>query len=146
MSLEENLYIYLTNKENEYIKENCVICGCATEKNVSQYAYITPEILIFNINRNKDPNYVKHFKYPMNFDGNKIFNTDIQLLNYELTSVIKKIIDNNNKVVFVAYCKSFIDGKWYIYYNNNIEILNNQNDLFDDKRTCLLIYTGKEKN
>ena len=146
LSLEENLYAYLTNKENENIKENCIICGCATEKNVSQFVYITPEILIFNINRNKDPNYVKHFKYPMNFDGNKIFKTDAQLPNYELNIVIKKIIDNNNNVVFFAYCKSFIDGKWYIYYNNNIEILNDQNDLFDDKRTCLLIYTEKKKN
>jgi hypothetical protein len=145
LSLEENLYIYLINKENEIIKENCLICGCETKKSVSQNIYTSPDILILNINRNRDPNYKKHFKYPMNFDGNRVFNTDVQLPNYELTTVIKKVI-NNNIVTFIAYCKSFIDNKWYIYFNNNIEILNNLNELFDDIRACLLIYTGKKKN
>ena len=120
LSLEENLYVYLTNKENEHIKDDCLICGCATEKNVSQLIYTTPGFLIFNINRIKDPNNLKHFKYPMMFDGNRIINNDIPLPNYELTTVIKKVVNNNN-VIFIAYCKSFIDGKWYMYYNNNIE-------------------------
>jgi hypothetical protein len=147
ISLEENLYAYLTNEENNCIKENCLICCTESEKKVSQLIYLTPEILIFNINRDKDPNNIKNFKYPMFFDGNKVINKDIPLPNYELTTVIKKDV-NNNKVMFAAYCKNFIDGKWYIYYsnNNNIEILNNQNELIDDKKACLLIYTGKNKN
>jgi hypothetical protein len=147
LSLEENLYVYLTNEDNQCIKENCQACCAESEKNVSQLIYLTSEILIFNINRDKDPNNIKHFKYPMFFDGNKVINKDFPLPNYELTTVIKKAV-NNNKVMFAAYCKNFIDGKWYIYYsyNNNIEILNNQNELIDDKRACLLIYTGKNKN
>ena len=147
LSLEENLYVYLTNEDNQCIKENCQSCCAESEKNVSQLIYLTSEILIFNINRDKDPNNIKHFKYPMFFDGNKVINKDVQLPNYELTTVIKKAVNNNN-VMFAAYCKNFIDGKWYIYYsyNNNIEILNNQNELIDDKRACLLIYTGKNKN
>jgi hypothetical protein len=145
LSLEENLYAYLTNKENEQIKENCLICEGETVKNVSQTIYATPEILIFNINRDKDPKYVKHFSYPMHFDGKKIINSDAPTQNYELTTVIKKVINNNN-LMFVAYCKSFIDNKWYIYHNNNIEILNDLKDLIDDKRACLLIYTGKNNN
>jgi hypothetical protein len=145
INLELNLYAYLTNEDNKNIKENCIICGCETKKNVVQYIYTSPEIIIFNINRNKDPHYKKHFKYPMYFDGNRVFKTDVQLPNYELTTVIKKVI-NNNIVTFIAYCKSFIDNKWYIYFNHNIEILNNQNELIDDIRACLLIYTGKNKN
>ena len=86
-----------------------------------------------------------HFTYPMHFNGKKIINSDAPTQNYELTTVIKKVI-NNNDVMFVAYCKSFIDNKWYIYNNNNIEILNDLKDLIDDKRACLLIYTGKNNN
>ena len=144
LSLEGNLDILFENKENEYIKENCIICGCETEKKVSQFIYITSEILIFNINREKDPNNDKNFKYPMNFDGNKVINKDIQLPNYKLITVIKKVVNNNN-IFFVAYCKSFIDGQWYMYYNNNIEIFKNKNDLIDEKRTCLLIYSAEKK-
>ena len=145
LNLEENLYVYLTNEENSKIKELCQSCCGDSEKSVSQLIYLTTEILIFNINRDKDPNNVKHFKYPMKFDGSKVINKDFQLPNYELTTVIKKDVNNNN-VNFVAYCKNFIDGRWYVYYNNNIEILNDENQLIDDKRACLLIYTGKNKN
>ena len=143
MNLEENLYVYLTKDEDSHIKENCYICCAESEKNISQLIYTTPEMLIFNINRDKDPNNIKHFKYPMKFNGTKVINKDIQLPNYELTTVIKKVVNNKN-VMFVAYCKSFIDGKWYMYYNNNIENLENENDLIDDKRTCLLIYSEKK--
>ena len=53
---------------------------------------------------------------------NKVINKDVQLPNYELTTVIKKAVNNNN-VMFAAYCKNFIDGKWYIPSGDNSLLL-----------------------
>ena len=42
LSLEENLYVYLTNEDNKCIKEFCQACCGESEKNVSQLIYLTP--------------------------------------------------------------------------------------------------------
>ena len=47
----------------------------------------------------------------MFFDGNKIINKDIPLPNYELTTVIKKVFNNNTlKVIIIAPHRLKMEG------------------------------------
>jgi len=143
INLIDNLKTLLIDRENKIIVENCVNCGAPKNKFVNKYIYSTSEILIININRNKDINCNVSLEYPFQFNGGEVINGKIS--QYELVTVIKKF-KNNNFFQFVAYYKSFVNKKWYLYNNQNIELVQNENELIDDKNTCLLIYSFIKSN
>jgi hypothetical protein len=139
----EDFKSHLVEKDKEIIEEQCMIClgGELKAKIVNKNIRYTPEVLIININRKKDPNCKISFKYPEQFDIQKIINQEMEISDYHLTTVIKK--DNNN---FIAFCKNCINKQWYSYNNTKIELVNNyKNYIFDDKKACILIYIGKKK-
>ena len=144
INLTENLKTLLINRENKNIVENCINCHAPKTKFVNKYIYTTSEILIININRNKDINCNVSLEYPFQFNGSEI-NEIVSPYKYELITIIKKY-NNNNYFQFVAYCKSFVNKKWYLYNNQNIELVQNENELIDDKNTCLLIYSFINSN
>ena len=145
LTFENDLKNILMKKEEYNIKENCIICSSEQTMNVIKDIYSFSVVLIININREKDPNNNILFKYPENFDGNKIINNKIiKMPNYELITIIKKVKNNNcNNFEYISYYKNFIDKCWYSYNNQKKEILNNdyKNFIFDDKNTCMLIYS-----
>ena len=139
----EDFKSHLIEKDKEMIDEQCMIClgGELKLKIVNKNIKYTPEVLIININRKKDPNCKISFKYPEQFDIQKIINQEMEISDYHLTTVIKK--DNNNN--FIAFFKSCINEQWYSYNNTNIELVHNyKNYIFDDKKACILIYIGKK--
>ena len=137
----EHLKSLLNDKDKGVTNENCIICDNSQQKKyVMNNIYLTSEIVIINIIRKNDPNYTISFNYPEQFDGKIVINEKLDLPNYQLITVIKKIINNNN-FQFVEYFKSFTNNQWYIYYNGNTKLLNNKNNIFDDKYACLLIYS-----
>ena len=141
LNLIEHLKSLLNDKDKGVINEDCIICNNGQQKKfVMNNIYLTSEIVIINIIRKNDPNYTISFNYPEQFDGKVVINQQLDLPNYQLITVIKKII-NNNCFQFVEYFKSFTNNQWYIYYNGNTELLNNKNDIFDNKSACLLIYS-----
>ena len=145
LSFENNIKNLLMTKEEYNIKENCIICSSEQTMNVIKDIYSFSVVLIININREKDPNNTISFKYPENFEGNKIVNNnELKMPNYELIGVIKKIKYNvGNNFGYISYYKNFVDKYWYSYDNQKRELINDnyKNFIFDDKNTCLLIYT-----
>ena len=142
--LIENLKTLLIDMKNKNIVENCINCHAPKNKFVNKSIYTTSEILIININRNKDINSNISLEYPFQFNGSEI-NENVSQYKYELITIIKKF-NNNNFFQFVAYCKSFVNKKWYLYNNQNIELVQNENELIDDKNACLLIYSFINSN
>ena len=122
----------LIDRENINIIENCINCHAPKTKFVNKNICTTSEILIININRNNDINYYISLEYPFQFDGGEVINKNVFPYKYELITAIKKF-NNNNFFQFVAYCKSFVNKKWYLYNNQNIELVLNENELIDDK-------------
>ena len=140
----EEFNYHLTKKENDEIKEICYTCADGEEKKkiITNDIYYTSEILIININRDKDKNHEIIFKYPECFDPEKIFKNNNYKV-YNLISVIKKD-RGNNPYNYIGYCKNFIDNNWYSYNNEQIELVQDYKDkIFDEKNTHLLIYAGK---
>ena len=145
LTLEDHLKTLLIEEEKRIIIENCLICCSEQKKIVNKDIFTSTEILIMNINRDKDPNNNISFIFPEIFEGRKIINNELNLPNYELTTVIKKVKNNLNNFEYIYFFKSFIDKKWYSFNNQRIELIGNnyKNDIFDFKNTCILIYNKK---
>ena len=138
LNLSEHLNNLLIEKKDENINEYCINCKNERKKYVNKELFLTFSLIIFYINREKDPESRLAFNYPESFDGKKLINEVFDLYNYQLITVIKKNPNDNND--YIAYCRSFINNKWYSYYKQNISVVNNINEIIDNKNACLLIY------
>ena len=141
ISFESHLKTLLNKKEEEHINDFCLICDSNQKKLVTKDIYSTSEVIIFNINREYDQKNTVSFLYPESFNGKKIINKAIDLPDYELKSVIKRV-KNNNNMEYITFYKDFIDHNWYFYNNDKIQLVqNNYKDyIFDEKNTIVLIY------
>ena len=148
-SLEQHLKSLLNKDEERYIQDFCLICDSNQKKLVNKDIYSTSEVIIFNINREKDKNNAISFKYPETFNGKKIINNIIELPDYELKIVIKKYKNKNNNMEYISFYKNFIDNLWYWYFykNDKIKLVPNEckKYIFDEKNTVVLIYTKLTK-
>ena len=142
LNLTEHLNNLLMENKDENINEYCNNCKIQTNKNIMKEMYLTFGLIIFYINRKKDPNCQLSFNYPEKFNGKKLINKDFELYDYQLIIVIKKNPDeNSNFGKYIAYCKSFSNNAWYLYHKHNINIVQNKNEIFDNRHACLLIYS-----
>ena len=148
ISFLEHFNNLLTDKNEEIIKEKCIICESEKDKYISRHILDITEIIIVDINRINDPNYLVEFKYPEYFEKKDIINLNegyqINNYKYELFCVMKKYVINSD-VQFILYCKNFINGAWYSYDNREIKETTLNKITEDLKHTCLLIYQCKRK-
>jgi ubiquitin C-terminal hydrolase len=98
------------------------------------------KILVFNVKRNNN-NMKKKLIHPKILDSAYIIEGGyLEPTKYELISLITtKIVGNSEK--YVAYCRSWINKKWYLYEEKNISLVKSENEVFDDKNASLLIYS-----
>ena len=95
--------------------------------------------LIININRNKNKN--QYLDYPMKLETAYLFENNINdNKKYELEGVII-IKNNNNKNIYYAYYKNFVNKKWYLFNDENIELVQDENQIIDKENASLLMYT-----
>ena len=146
ISFKEHFNSLLLDKEEEIVKEDCIICNIKKDKVVSKNLYYSSDLIIININRDKDPNNLVQFNYPEVFEKKDIINdkNDKSFKNiiYEIFCVIKKDKANNNSQ-FKLFCKNFINNQWYSYDNRNIKISNLNEAISDSRNTYLIIYKNK---
>ena len=138
-NLTEHLNNLLITKNDENIYEYCLNCKNQRKKYIMKEIFLTFSVVVFYINREKDPKGRISFNYPEKFDGKKVINKVFDLYNYQLITVIKR--NPNELSNYIAYCKSFTNNKWYSYYKQNISIVENTNEIIDNKNACLLIYS-----
>ena len=140
-NLNEHLNNLLMEVKDENKNEYCIKCNCERKKYIMKEIFYAFGLIVFYINREKDPEYRLSFNYPEKFNGRKLINKEYNLYDYQLISVIKK--NSNEYNIFgdyIAYCKSFTNNKWYSYYQQNISMVQNTNEIIDNKNACLLIY------
>ena len=141
LNLKDHLNNLLIEKKDEDINEYCIYCNNQRHKFVRKEIFLTFNIIIFYINREKDPECRLSFNYPEIFNGKELVNKLFDLYNYQLIAVIKKIpSENNNFGNYIAYCKSFTNNRWYSYNKQNISIVQNTEEILDNKNASLLIY------
>ena len=93
------------------------------------------DILIININRDKDPNHIM----------NLAFKQTIQLLKkeknykYKLISVLNKNYEEKDQKVNL-YCNNFNNNKWYLYNKNGVNLEEKEEEYLDGFKVLLLVY------
>ena len=119
--------------------ENQMYCNyCHRNSNYSMCnkIYKHPEVLCIILNRGKGLEFDVEFEYPRNIKINNYINlkdnsnyNNNENIEYELISIITHLGDSSMAGHFIAYCKSPIDKKWYLY---NDATVSESNYHFDD--------------
>lgn len=147
LSISENFF-FLLNNTNEEIIEYCDICGCDQNHIITNTINnFTNDILIINLDRENDPYRERNIVYPKKL---KLKLKDDKTVNFDLISVLKDNFSEENidldKRKYKAYCKNFLDEKWYEYGDEeNIKLVIDEEEFLDSENALLLIYK-KSKN
>ena len=107
------------------------------EKFVGKSIQKLPNQLIININRAGKKK--KHLNFRTEIETKKFFNNGEIGQIYQL---IANICSKNEGNIF-AYIKSFINDKWYLYNDNDVKIVENEDSIIDEDNSILLFYQKK---
>ena len=111
----------------ENYQENELLCGtnqiyCNNCNQMSDAAninmiYNSPEVMTIILNRGKGIQFDVVFDYPLflNIDKFIVDTTHCKNNNYELICVLSHLGPSGMSGHFIAFCKSPVDGKWYMY-------------------------------
>ena len=78
--------------------------------------YTLPEVMTIILNRGKGLEFDVNFEYPLQLNVNKyVLDKNCTNNNYELICVLSHIGPSGMAGHFIAFCKSPVDNRWYIY-------------------------------
>ena len=145
----ENLSQLLSPSYSSIKKELCKNCNNLNEMIYNNNIFTIKEYFIININRENDPKNEIMFIFPEILDLRKQSKCIINL--YQLIGVISKKIDENNANIneqinenakYICYFKIEKSNKWMIFdENNKLSELQKNENVFDFKGVCVLIYS-----
>ena len=67
LNLNEHLNNLLSERKDENINEYCSKCNCERKKYIIKKIFYVNDLIVFYINRGKDPEYLLSFNYPEKF-------------------------------------------------------------------------------
>ena len=107
-------------QDNEVLSgTNQIYCNncnqMANADNINQL-YNSPEVLTIILNRGKGIQFDVRFDYPLLLNIDRfIIDPNCKNNNYELICVLSHLGESGMSGHFIAFCKSPVDGKWYMY-------------------------------
>jgi len=145
----ENLSQLLSPSYSSIKKEFCKNCNNLNEMIYSNNIFTIKEYFIINIDRENDPKNEMMFIFPEILDLRKQSKCIINL--YQLAGVICKKIkensanineQNNENSKYICYFKIEKSNKWIVFdENNKLSELQKNENVFDFKGVCVLIYS-----
>ena len=135
----------------------CNTCKVNTDFSMWNKIYKNPEVFIIILNRGKGLEFVVPFQYPncinlkkyINFENNDNYKNN-KITEYELISVIAHIGDSSMSGHFIAYCKSPVDRKWYLFNDAIVSECDNPSNISpnsdNNKIPYVLFYQIKKNN
>jgi len=132
-------------------KKHCEHCKMNHELRVGEIIDELSNYVIINLNREKDPIRKMNFIYPKKFKLQEISKeTKNKNSSYGLISVImdnkiqqyneEEIILEPEIVKFKTYSKNFNDNKWYLYTEEEITPVENEDEIISTKNALILVY------
>ena len=132
-------------------KKHCEHCKMNHELRVGEIIDELSNYVIINLNREKDPIRKMNFIYPKKFKLQEISKeTKNKNSSYGLISVImdnkiqqyneEEIILEPEIVKFKTYSKNFNDNKWYLYTEEEITPVENEDEIINTKNALILVY------
>ena len=131
-------------------RKHCDFCKVSHELRVGKVIDELSNYLIINLNRERDPIRKMNFIYPKQFKLKDISKeTEKENSSYELISVIMdcKIQVFNTEEIFLeeettikTYSKNLNDNKWYLYFEDKIIPVDNEDEIINTKNALILVY------
>ena len=132
-------------------KKHCEHCKMNHELRVGEIIDELSNYVIINLNREKDPIRKMNFIYPKKFKLQEISKeTKNKNSSYGLISVImdnkiqqyneEEIILEPEIVKFKTYSKNCNDNKWYLYTEEEITPVENEDEIISTKNALILVY------
>ena len=84
LNLNEHLNNLLMEVKDENKNEYCSKCNCERKKYIMKKICYAFDLIVFYINREKDPDYLLSFNYPEKFKGRDLINKEWDLHDYQL--------------------------------------------------------------
>jgi len=107
----------------------------------------SPNYLIIDLNRGKGRQFNVKINLGEYLDINKFLylkgKKDIPSF-YEIIGIVTNFVPSNMSRHFIAFCKSFVDGKWY-KYNDAIVSPSSFNEAKNTGVPYILFYSGLKK-
>lgn len=148
LSLSE-IFSFLLN-DNEEEEGDCEICNNKKKFIINNTINdLNNDILIINLNRDKDPNRERNIEFSKRFE---LKVKEDKNVSYDLISVLKDNYSDNNTQInlyddvnevkkYRVYCKNFLNGKWFKYGDEGkISEVKNEKIVLNSKNALLLIY------
>ena len=131
ISLKKN-FNFLLN-DNIDVEDDCEICEARHAFIINNSIQsLNNNILIINIDREKDPSLNRKIKYPFNLE---LTYKEDEKKEYKLISVLYK-----KEEKYVVYCKKLFNDNWIEYNEKEIKNVKNENDVLNAEKVLLLIY------
>ena len=153
--MDELIYEFIANSIYDINLANLKNFEILTLENIDNFRQINPQnnsykkiqeinnILMINIIR--DENKISKIIYPEYLSSNNLVENEKK--NNELFELISVIIKQkiNDKYIFYAFIKDNLLKKWYLYDENGIKELDDNNKIFNEQNAAFIIYQ-KMKN
>ncbi len=117
----------LFNGENKIYCNNCnKMCDAInTTKLVSG-----PNILIIILNRGKGLEFDVKVNFELQLNITNFVINNARSINYELINIVTHLGESGMGGHFVSYCKSFVDGKWYLFNDSIVSLITDVKELY----------------
>ena len=130
--------VYMTGENKIY----CNICKKMLTSKENTTLLVGPKVLILNLNRGKDLQYNVSISFDEYLNiSDFIFykNTNVK---YRLIGVVTRFGPSGENGHFIAFCKSFVDRKWY-KYNDALVTSSSFNDAKNTGVPYILFYAAQ---
>ena len=137
----EERKIELYNSKNYY----CNFCQKYSNGILSSKLIQIPKIILIALNRQEEKDFGINIIFEEILNLRKYIFYDSNPSKYELIGVINSLNNFGEEKKYIAFCKSSVDKKWYLYDDNDVNEANFK-DIKEKGITNILIYNCIEDN
>ena len=144
----EECFDYEERKIDLYNCQNyfCNFCNKYSNAILSSKFISLPKILVLILGRKEEKDFDINVKFEEVINLRKYIFYDNNNFNYELIGVISNINGFREEMHYIAFCKSFVDKKWYLYEDDKQIIEVKFGDVKEKGKVNILIYNCIESN
>ena len=126
-------------------KNYCNICKQTCDSNYTSKIYSAPNTLVLILNRGKNNCFNVKLNFTETLDITDFVSVKPNRIIYDLYGVISHYGESGPSAHFLAFCKSYLNNKWYRYNDAVVtEVKNVQKDVIDFANPYILFY--KQQN
>ena len=144
----EECFDYDERKIDLYNCKNyfCNYCNKYSNAKLSSKLISIPKIMILVLGRQEEKDFEINVIFKEILNLRKYIFYDTNPYNYELIGVISNINEFKEEKQYIAFCKSSVDKKWYLYEDDKETTETNFNYIKENGKANILIYNRIDSN